>query len=79
MASGIAWYGHCFLDAVLTMNGGADLGGMQGFGPVNEEPNEPHFHADWEAAFVSDCIVVNCGSVAETARYRIHASLGGRL
>lgn len=31
------------------MNGGADLGGMQGFGPVVEEPNEPHFHAPWEA------------------------------
>ena len=31
------------------MNGGADLGGMHGFGPVREEPNEPHFHAEWEA------------------------------
>ena len=31
------------------MNGGQDLGGMHGFGPVIEEANEPHFHADWEA------------------------------
>ena len=31
------------------MNGGQDLGGMQGFGPVIEEQNEPHFHANWEA------------------------------
>ena len=31
------------------MNGGADLGGMMGFGPVAEEPNEPLFHAPWEA------------------------------
>lgn len=31
------------------MNGGQDLGGMQGFGPVIQEPNEPYFHADWEA------------------------------
>jgi len=31
------------------MNGGQDLGGMHGFGPVAEEANEPHFHADWEA------------------------------
>ena len=25
-----------------------DIGGMQGFGPVDPEPNEPVFHADWE-------------------------------
>ncbi len=31
------------------MNGGQDLGGMQGFGPVIEESDEPNFHADWEA------------------------------
>ncbi|KAB1073673.1 nitrile hydratase subunit beta [Methylobacterium planeticum] len=30
------------------MNGGQDLGGMQGFGPVAPEPNEPRFHAAWE-------------------------------
>ena len=30
------------------MNGAQDLGGMQGFGPVAPEPNEPLFHADWE-------------------------------
>ena len=26
-----------------------DVGGMQGFGPVRREPDEPPFHADWEA------------------------------
>ena len=31
------------------MNGVHDMGGMQGFGPVAPEPNEPVFHADWEA------------------------------
>lgn len=31
------------------MNGGQDLGGVMGFGPVIEEPNEPHFHKEWEA------------------------------
>lgn len=31
------------------MNGGQDLGGVMGFGPVIEEPNEPHFHEDWES------------------------------
>lgn len=31
------------------MNGVHDMGGMHGFGPVIPEPNEPVFHADWEA------------------------------
>ena len=30
------------------MNGGQDLGGTHGHGPVAPEPNEPAFHADWE-------------------------------
>jgi nitrile hydratase len=30
------------------MDGVHDLGGMQGFGPVEVEPDEPVFHADWE-------------------------------
>lgn len=30
------------------MNGAHDMGGMQGFGPVRPETNEPLFHADWE-------------------------------
>jgi len=30
------------------MNGGQDLGGMMGFGPVVPEADEPVFHADWE-------------------------------
>jgi nitrile hydratase len=30
------------------MNGAHDLGGMHGFGPVEPEPNEPVFHAEWE-------------------------------
>ena len=32
------------------MNGGHDLGGMHGFGPINPEPEaeEPVFHAEWE-------------------------------
>ena len=30
------------------MNGAQDLGGMQSFGPVVPEPDEPYFHADWE-------------------------------
>jgi nitrile hydratase subunit beta len=30
------------------MNGGQDLGGTHGHGPVKPEPNEPVFHAEWE-------------------------------
>lgn len=30
------------------MNGAHDLGGMQGFGPINPDPNEPLFHDEWE-------------------------------
>jgi nitrile hydratase len=30
------------------MNGVHDMGGMQGFGPVRREADEPVFHADWE-------------------------------
>ena len=30
------------------MNGGQDLGGEHGFGPVEAEPDEPVFHAEWE-------------------------------
>ena len=31
------------------MNGVHDMGGMDGFGRVEAEPNEPMFHAEWEA------------------------------
>ena len=30
------------------MNGIHDMGGMEGFGPVRPEPNEPPFHSKWE-------------------------------
>ena len=30
------------------MNGAQDMGGLHGFGPVEPEPNEPPFHAQWE-------------------------------
>lgn len=35
------------------MNGGQDLGGQMGFGPVRPEPGEPIFHADWEARMLA--------------------------
>jgi nitrile hydratase subunit beta len=33
---------------IAAMNGVHDMGGMDGFGPVVPEQNEPVFHADWE-------------------------------
>ena len=30
------------------MNGGQDMGGVHGFGPVQREEDEPPFHAEWE-------------------------------
>jgi nitrile hydratase len=30
------------------MNGAHDMGGQMGFGPIEEEPDEPWFHAEWE-------------------------------
>jgi nitrile hydratase subunit beta len=35
------------------MDGVHDLGGMQGFGPIAREENEPVFHAAWEAAVLA--------------------------
>ena len=32
------------------MNGVHDMGGMHGLGPIQYEPNEPVFHAEWEGA-----------------------------
>src|SRR5262245_60909701 len=35
------------------MDGVHDLGGMQGFGKVDREENEPTFHAAWEAVVLA--------------------------
>ena len=35
------------------MDGIHDLGGMQGFGRVEREEDEPPFHAPWEAAVLA--------------------------
>jgi len=44
------------------MNGGAVLGGMMGFGPVIEEPDEPNFHAKWEERVLGMTVAMGaCG------------------
>ncbi|MGI9332406.1 MAG: hypothetical protein ACR2RL_04540 [Gammaproteobacteria bacterium] len=45
------------------MNGGQDLGGMHGFGPIDPEPNEPPFHTEWERRAFA--ITVGCGFLGE--------------
>jgi nitrile hydratase len=40
------------------MNGVHDMGGMQGFGPIDPEPGEPVFHAPWEARVYGLCAAV---------------------
>lgn len=30
------------------MNGVHDMGGMQGYGPIDRDAQEPVFHADWQ-------------------------------
>ena len=35
------------------MNGLHDMGGMQGYGPVRPEANEPVFHAQWEGRVIT--------------------------
>jgi len=44
------------------MNGVHDMGGMQGFGPVRPEPNEPLFHAPWERQALAMTVAMGaCG------------------
>lgn len=45
------------------MNGAQDMGGMQSFGPVEPEPNEPVFHADWERRALA--VTIACGGLGE--------------
>ncbi len=40
------------------MNGVHDMGGMQWYGPVEYEENEPTFHEEWEARMVAMRVVV---------------------
>ena len=59
------------------MNGGQDLGGMMGFGPIDPEPDEPVFRAGWEKrAFALTLAMGSSGmwsiDMARHARERLH-------
>jgi hypothetical protein len=45
------------------MNGVHDMGGMDGFGPIEREENEPVFHADWEARIYA--LNIACGALGK--------------
>ena len=51
------------------MNGIHDMGGMDGFGPVEPEPNEPAFHAPWEGR-----VLAMQRALAATGAWTIDAS-----
>jgi len=59
------------------MNGGHDLGGMHGLGPIEIEPDEPVFHAEWERRAFA--LTLACGALglwnidmSRFARERMH-------
>lgn len=43
------------------MNSVHDMGGMQGYGPIDIEQNEPVFHDDWERRMFSMFLAVFAG------------------
>jgi nitrile hydratase len=43
------------------VNGGQDMGGMHGFGPVVAEADEPWFHADWERRVFALVLAMGAG------------------
>lgn len=43
------------------MNGVHDMGGQQGFGPVQPEPDEPLFHAEWEKRALALTLAMGAG------------------
>jgi nitrile hydratase beta subunit len=45
------------------VNGAQDMGGLQSFGPVLPEPDEPVFHADWERRALA--LTIACGGLGE--------------
>ncbi len=55
------------------MNGAADLGGMMGFGPVEPEPADERFHADWERRALALTLAVGAAG-----RWSIDASRHAR-
>ena len=45
------------------MNGPQDMGGLQGFGPVIAEQDEPVFHAEWEKKALALTVAMGFGGM----------------
>src|SRR5262245_59331228 len=52
------------------MNGVHDLGGMDGFGRVDVEANEPVFHAPWEGRVYGMTAASSASRIFNTHRFR---------
>jgi nitrile hydratase len=52
------------------MDGVHDLGGLDGFGPVNAPKSEPVFHEDWERRAMRATIATSLGLGIPTPRFR---------
>ena len=53
------------------MNSAHDVGGMQGFGPIPREANEPIFHAEWEkGVFAVSNLLLFSGLVGSVDGFR---------
>ena len=61
------------------MNGAHDMGGVQGFGPVDAEVNEPVFHADWEKIVFAMTLAAGSMGIRFNQRERnVGVCAGGR-
>src|SRR3546814_3970001 len=45
------------------MNGAHDMGGMHGFGPVRDEPEDTYFHGEWEKRAFA--LTLACGGLRQ--------------
>src|SRR5579863_424979 len=52
------------------MNSVHDMGGMDGFGAVEWEPNEPPFHHEWEQRMAAIASLVFWGRLANVDEFR---------
>ena len=52
------------------MDGIHDLGGMDGFGPVRVEPDEPVFHRSWEGRIIGMLFALSGSRLINTDGYR---------
>jgi nitrile hydratase beta subunit len=53
------------------MNGIHDMGGMDGLGPIETEPNEPVFHARWEGRALALLSAIGATGKAGYSRYAL--------